>query len=78
MPFNVGVGPDERRTRAIERLTALHEAEHQYVLITEVLRWLGVEDIKPEAVTEPITPVREVEIDPADPLAHLGLKDTRA
>jgi hypothetical protein len=77
-PFSVGLGPDERRTKAIERLSALHEAGHQYVLITSVLRWLG-EEVSPDADTEPITvqPAR-VEIDPADPLAALGLADPRA
>jgi len=48
------------------------------VLITLVLRWLG-EEVSPDADTEPITvqPAR-VEIDPADPLAALGLADPRA
>jgi hypothetical protein len=78
MPFNVGVGPDERRTKAIDKLEALADAGHEYVLISAVLSWLGVE-VKPDAVTEPIIR-REVspsiEIDPADPLAALDLKQT--
>lgn len=77
MPFTVGLGVDARRTVAVAKLEALYEAGHEYVLITSVLGWLGG-DVKPDPEQPVPAPPEPVKIDPADPLAALGLKDTRA